>query len=256
MNIDGSIALVTGANRGLGRVFVEQLVERGAAKIYAGARTPFDPESLKEQLGEQVTPIALDVTRDSDVQNAASLAADATLVINNAGILKRTGLIEAGSLVALETELNVNTLGVARMALAFAPVLKQNGGGAFLNVLSAASLHGFAPFGTYSATKAAAMSLTQSLRYELRDQGTTVHGVYAGYIATDMTAGIQSDMASAEDIVTASLDGLDKGIRDIDADDRAAAVRQLLREADFETIQDAYFNRADDYYATQGRGKS
>lgn len=253
MHVKDSIVLVTGANRGLGKAFVDNLILRGATKVYAGARDIASLEPLVDAHGSTVTPIQLDVTNDDSVYRAAKIANDITLLINNAGVLERQGLIEAGNLAPLRHELDVNLFGIARMCLAFTPVLKTGTTSAILNVLSVASLHGFAPFGTYCVSKAAAMSLTQSLRYELRDQGTTVHGIYAGFITTDMTAGIQDEMSTPQDIVDKSLNGLEAGDMDINADDRSEAIRTLLREADFDTIQQAYHDRADEHYRTHGK---
>ena len=253
MDISGATALVTGANRGLGKAFVEVLMKRGVKHVYAGARDPSSLTPLTQTFGQQVIPLSLDVTNDVDISNAAKIASDATLVINNAGVLAQQGLMQADSLEPLQRELDVNLFGIARMCLAFSPVLKETGGGAFVNVLSVASLHGFAPFGTYCVSKAAAMSLTQSLRYELRDQGTAVHGVYAGFIETDMTADIEGEMVPPESIVNASLDGVENGILDINADERSVAVRTLLREEDHDTIQSAYFDRADEFYDAHGK---
>ncbi len=253
MRIEGSIALVTGANRGLGKAFVDCLIQRGATKVYAGARDPSSVQPLVDTHGDRVVPVPLDVTSDPSVADAAQTADDVTLVINNAGVLEQQGLMEAGSLTPLRHELDVNLLGIARMCLAFAPVLKTTGGGAIANMLSVASHHGFAPFGTYCVSKAAAMSLTQSLRYELRTQGTDVHGIYAGFITTDMTADLQVDMTSPDAIANNSFDGIEADHLDIDADERSVAVRNMIREADLDTIQQAYFDRADEFYAAHGK---
>lgn len=254
MQVAGSVALVTGANRGLGKCFVAALIALGASRVYAGGRDVTSLQPLIDAYGDKVIAMSLDVTDDMSVGNAAKIANDITLLLNNAGVLEKQGLIEAGNVDPLRHELDVNLFGVARMCLAFAPILKATGGGAIVNMLSVASLHGFAPFGTYCVSKAAAMSLTQSLRYELHDQGTTVHGVYAGFIATDMTAGIKDEMATPEQIARETLDGLESGLLDIDAGDRAQAVRELINNADFDTIEQAYHDRAAEHYMKHGKG--
>jgi NAD(P)-dependent dehydrogenase (short-subunit alcohol dehydrogenase family) len=256
VQINGSTALVTGANRGLGKCFVDTLIARGATRVYAGARDTASLQPLIQAHGDAVVAVALDVTDDASVSTAAESAGDVTILVNNAGVLERQGLIEAGDLTPLRHELDVNLLGMARMCLAFAPILGKSGASAIVNMLSVASLHGFAPFGTYCVSKAAAMSLTQSMRHELHEQGTTVHGVYAGFIATDMTEGIKDDMATPEDIATETMDGLQAGLLDIDTGERAHAVRELIKSADSHTIEQAYHDRAVEHYQNYGKGKA
>jgi len=244
-----SVALVTGANRGLGMCFVETLIARGAAKVYAGARNIDDLSDLIAEHGDQIVPLKLDVTSDDDVGEAAKQAKDTTLLINNAGILESLGLFEAGDLSSLRREMDVNVFGLARMCLAMAPVLATNGGGAILNVLSVASLVAFPPYGSYAASKAAAMSLTHSMRYELGTQGTKVHGLYAGFIDTGMIDYVDEEKAAPKSIVAAALDGIESGVVDIDADERATAVRIALKE-DPEGLLKSSHQRADDFRAT------
>lgn len=246
MNIRDSIAIVTGANRGLGRCFVESLLERGAAKVYAGARNPDSLSELIEQYGERVVPLKLDVTSDEDVASAAHQATDATILINNAGILESRGIIEAGDLTSLQREMDVNVFGLARMSQAMAPALASNGGGAILNILSVASLVAFPPFGSYAASKAAAMSLTHSMRYELHGQGTMVHGLYAGFIDTGMIDYVDAEKTTPGAIVAAGLDGIESGTPDIDADDRAKDIRKALQENPEGLLQSSR-ERADEF---------
>ncbi len=246
MLIKDTVAIVTGANRGLGKCFVDALIARGVARVYAGARDPGSLTPLLEAHGDRVQPLRLDVTSDADARTAAEHAGDATLLINNAGVLESLGVMEAGGLEPLRREMEVNLYGTARMALAFAPVLAANGGGAILNILSAASLVAFPPFGSYSATKAAAMSLTHSLRYELQAQNTMVHGLYAGFIDTGMVEYVDAEKVSPRDIVTAALDGIEANVVDIDADERTKAVRLALRD-DPEGLIRSSWQRADDF---------
>ncbi|MEM7225537.1 MAG: SDR family oxidoreductase [Pseudomonadota bacterium] len=230
MRIADSRALVTGANRGLGAHFVEGLIARGADKVYACARAPESLAPLLERQGDRVVPLQLDVTDPQSVEAAAARAGDCSLLINNAGRLEHRGVMEAGDLARLEREMAVNVYGLARMCLAFAPVIQGQGGGAIVNMLSVASLVSFPCFGSYSATKAAAMSLTHSLRYELKDKGIRVHGVYAGLIDTGMVDYVEADKADPREVIAATLDGIEAGTMDIDADQRARDVRVLLRE--------------------------
>ncbi len=245
--ISHSKVLVTGANRGLGKMFVETLIERGATCVYAGARTPADLQPLIDIYGSKVIPVALDVTDQNQVDQAVKTAGDVTFLINNAGVLGPKGLMDAGNLDTLDYEMQVNVYGLARMCIAFAPVLKKAPQSAILNILSVASLYAFAPFGTYAASKAAAMSLTQSMAYELRDQGTSVFGAYAGFIDTEMINEFDFDASSPQDIVAAALDGIEAGESDIDTDYRSATIR-ALRNENTDAIRQAYWQRADDHY--------
>ncbi len=229
MKISGAIALVTGANRGLGLHFVEALVEFGAAKVYATARDIDSLAPLAKKYGDLFAPLGLDVTEQAQVAAAAQAASDATLLLNNAGFLDQRGLLEAADLSGFEREMAVNVFGLARMCRAFAPIIASNGGGAITNMLSVVSLTNFPPFGTYAATKAAAMSLTECLRFEMRDKGVEVFGVYAGFIDTDMTGDIVGDKASPGDVARNTMLGMEAGDINIDADDRARAVRPNLR---------------------------
>ncbi len=184
--LENSVILITGANRGIGKAMVESFLDAGAAKVYAGARSLDTLESLVEQYGGRVVPIRIDVTQPQTVVDAAAAARDTQVVVNNAGILRVASPLEGHAFEALEQEMDVNVHGLIRMAQAFAPVLKANGGGVFVQMNSVASVKNFAGFSTYSASKAAAYSITQGLRELLAEQGTTVLSVHPGPIATDM----------------------------------------------------------------------
>ena len=192
-DVRGKVALVTGANRGIGRAITASLIEAGAAKVYAAVRKPESASDLVKDFGSKVVPIALDLSDDATIRAAASKATDVELVVNNAGVLEPAGPLDDHTFKALEYELDVNLFGLLRVARAFAPVLKQNGGGAFVQINSVVSLAAFPTGATYSASKAASYSITQSLRAVLAEQGTAVFSVHPGPIATDMAvaAGIQ-----------------------------------------------------------------
>ncbi len=185
-SISGSVVLITGANRGIGKAFVEAFLKAGAAKVYAAVRTLSTAEALVAAHGGRVVPIELDVTRPETVTAAAKRAADVTIVVNNAGILLHAAPLDVGAFATLAEEMEVNVYGLMRVAQAFAPVLKANGGGIFAQLNSVASLRNFAGFTTYAVSKAAAYSFTQGLRDVLAEQGTTVVSVHPGPIATDM----------------------------------------------------------------------
>ena len=224
MKLDGSVALVTGANRGLGAVFVRQLLARGA-KVYAGARDVDSLAATVQQHPKRVVPLKIDVTNDHSVSAAADQAMDVTLLLNNAGRLDQLSLGEAGDLSSLRGEMEVNVFGLARMCLAFAPIIGSNGGGAIVNMLSGSSIVPVPHFGTYSATKAAAMSLTHSMRWDFQKFGIDLVGVYAGLVDTELVANLNAPKASAESVVSRALDSVEAGETDIATDERSATYR-------------------------------
>lgn len=225
MKIGGSTALVTGANRGLGKALVEALRIAGAKKIYAAARSPADISA-----GAIVQPIALDITDTIQVDAAATRCGDVNLLINNAGIARFTSALAAPTMGNARLEMETNYFGTLAMCRAFAPILKKNGGGALVNMLSVVSFFNAPMQGTYSASKAAEWSLTKDVRFELRAQGTRVTGVYAGYIDTDMTTGLNAPKTSAADIAARILTGIESGTEEVLADERARGVYEQLRK--------------------------
>ncbi len=255
MRLAGSVALVTGANRGLGRAFVAALLDRGVARVHAAARRPEALAPLRDMHGDRVVPLQLDVTDQAQVDRAAAAAPDVTLLLNNAGVLAGSGLLDAGSVAPLQEELAVNAVGPARMALAFAPAIERNGGGAIVNMLAIASLCTAPHFGTYSAAKMAAMALTQGLRCDLAGRGIEVFGIYAGLIDTDMIAFIDQEKSSPAAIAARSLDGIEAGIPEIDADDRAVALRQAMRD-DPDGALAAMFRRARQVRSARPAGRN
>jgi NAD(P)-dependent dehydrogenase (short-subunit alcohol dehydrogenase family) len=210
-DVRGTVALVTGANRGIGKAIVESLLVHGAAKVYAAVRDVASAASLVKDSGGRVVAVRLDLRDQNSIQQAARQASDVRLVINNAGMLKVANPLEAHAIEALAEEMDVNVNGLLRMAQAFAPVLKANGGGAFVQLNSVASLKCFAAFATYSASKAAAYSITQGLREVLAAQGTQVLSVHPGPIDTDMarSAGL-GDIAEPASLVG---DGIVRALR-------------------------------------------
>lgn len=219
MKIHGSTAFVTGANRGLGLAYAKALLAAGASKVYAGAR---DPASVTLA---GVIPIRLDVNNPVDIAAAARQCGDVNLVINNAGILGGTPLLSADGNEALREVLQTNLQGVLDVSRAFAPVLKKNGGGALVNMLSALSWLSMPGSGAYSVSKAAAWALTNGLRNELRAQGTLVVAVHAGYIDTDMVKGVDAPKTRPEDIARAVMEGIEAGEPEVLADDTARNVK-------------------------------
>ena len=221
MNLQDSIALVTGSNRGLGRQFAAQLLERGAEKVYATAR---DPERVQIP---GVTPLRLDITDPDSVAGAAAVAGDATLVINNAGISTHTGLTD-GDLAQIELEMDTNFFGPLNVTRAFAPILASNGGGAILNVLSVLSWLHLPTTGAYGASKAAAWTMTNATRQELAPHGIHVAALHVAYMDTDMAARINAPKVDPADVAALALDGIENDLTEILADDTTRSVRQGL----------------------------
>src|SRR5436309_1558047 len=206
MQIEGSVALVTGANRGIGKAFVETLLERGATKVYAAAR---DLSTVRDA-DPRLVPVQLDVTDADRVAAVARQLGDVQLVVNNAGIA-RSGTPLSVRLDAARAELEVNYLSLIATTQAFAPVLATNGGGAFVNVLSVASWMGSPILSTYSASKSAAWNFTNSARVELKRQGTHVVGVHVGFVDTDMAAGYNGQKVPPAAVAAAALDAVEAG---------------------------------------------
>lgn len=205
-DIQGKVILVTGANRGIGKTLVESLIEQGAAKAYAAVRRLESAAPLVERYGDRVVPLLLDVADPQSIFAAAATAQDVHIVINNAGALKLADPLAQEAIASLEFQMEVNVYGLIYMAQAFAPVLKANGGGVFAQLNSVVSMKAFANFATYSASKAAAYSITQSLREVLKPQGTLVVSVHPGPIATDM--GVDAGLEAIAEPTTLVSDAL------------------------------------------------
>jgi len=231
MDLAGAIALVTGANGGLGQHYVEALRSRGVAKIYAGARNLKALEPLVTAHPDVVVPIALDITNEQSVNEAATYCQDLTLLINNAGVGFNEGLIAAPDLTHARMEMEVNYFGTLMMCRAFAPVLKQNGGGAIVNMGSMVGRVNLPFNGTYGASKAATLSLTQGVRAELATQGTQVIIVLPATIDIGMGKSYPEPKVSPEEVVSDALDAVVKGIEDVYPGEQAKQMAaQLLTD--------------------------
>ena len=221
--VRGCVALVTGANRGVGQAFVEELLARGAAKVYAGVRNP------DEAAPPGAERVQLDITDPAQVAAAAAHCADVTLLVNNAGSFANRRLVLTDDLDAARQEMEVNYFGTLGMTRAFAPVLARNGGGTIVNVLSVAAVVPAAFMGGYSTSKAAAHFLSVITRAELAPQGTHVTSLVLGSVDTRMAAHVEGNKENPRDIAAAGLDGVEAGLltvaTDKMADDSIAAHR-------------------------------
>jgi len=221
MEITGSVALVTGANRGLGRRFAQALLERGAAKVYAAAR---NPEAIDLP---GVIPLQLDITDPASVAAAAATASDVTLLINNAGSSTRANLLD-GELADIRLEMDTHYFGTLLVTRAFAPILARNGGGAILNVLSVLSWFATPQTGAYAAAKSAEWSLTNALRQQLAPAGTLVTSLHVGYMDTDMAAHVDGPKSDPAAVANLSLDGIEAGEFEVVADELSHTVKASL----------------------------
>lgn len=186
-DVTGKIALVTGANRGIGKAIVEAFLRNGATKVYAAVRNLDSAVPLVEHYGGKVVPVRLDLAEPETITAIAETTKDIQIVVNNAGVFIASTPMDHDAIKSLELGMKINVFGLIRMAQAFAPILKINGGGAFVQLNSVASLKCTSGFATHSASKAAAYSITQALRELLGRQGTVVLSVHPGLIATDMS---------------------------------------------------------------------
>jgi NAD(P)-dependent dehydrogenase (short-subunit alcohol dehydrogenase family) len=218
-NIKGSTALVTGGQRGLGKAFVQELLDRGAAKVYATARTP------KPSHDPRIVPVALDVTDQASVAALAEQADDVSIVINNAGVGGAGPLLET-TIDDIRTVFETNLYGAIRIAQAFAPALQRSGGGVLVDIHSALSW--IAGAGAYGASKAALWSATNSLRMELAPQHTQVVGVHLGYADTDLTAAVTAPKLDPRDVARLVVDGIEDGSSEVLVDDVSRYFKQAV----------------------------
>lgn len=225
MNLQNSVVFITGANRGLGLAFAQAALAAGARKVYAAAR---DPATVTLP---GVVPVQLDVTNPAQIAAAVAACPDVTLLVNNSGISRGSGFLGTDAMAAAHAEFETNFFGPWAVAQAFAPVLQANGGGAVLNVLSVLSWVTIPALATYSASKAAAWSLSNGLRNELRAQGTQVTSLHVAYMDTDMTRGLDAPKAAPLDVAHLALQGVQAGLAEVLADDTTRHVKQSLSSA-------------------------
>ncbi|WOX14475.1 SDR family oxidoreductase [Streptomyces sp. N50] len=218
-NIEGSVVLVTGGSRGIGRALVEALYERGAKKVYATAR---DPKTVTHP---DAVPLALEVSDPASVAAAAEQAQDVTIVINNAGASVNANFLDS-PVEDVRREFETNFYGPLLVTRAFVPIIERNGGGHLLNVHSVLSWVGV--LGSYSASKAALWSQTNSLRLDLKPRGIDVTGLHVGYVDTDMAAHVDGPKSTPESVAAQALDGIESGAFEVLADELTRQVKAGL----------------------------
>ena len=222
MKIRDSVAFVTGANRGLGLAFVQELIAAGARKVYAAAR---DPKTITLA---GATPASLDVTKPESVAAATRAFTDVNLLINNAGICRWSGFLAPDAVETARSEMETNYFGPLLLSRAFAPILKENGGGAIVNVLSFLSWVSIPDAGTYCASKSAVWALTNWLRTGLREQGTQVIGVHPGLMDTEMVSHLTLPKVKPVDVVRQTLSAIETYRDEVLADEIARQVKAGL----------------------------
>ncbi|CDO86303.1 short-chain dehydrogenase [Mycobacterium triplex] len=219
VNIKGATVVVTGGQRGLGKAIVDEFLSRGAAKVYATARTP------KPSTDPRVISVALDVTKADSVAALAITASDADIVVNNAGIIGAAQLLTS-DIDEVREVFETNYFGALRVAQAFAPILAENGGGALVDISSVLAWVG--GFGGYGDSKAAIWSMTNSLRVELEKQGTLVTSVHLSYTDTDMTAEFSVPKNDPRDVARQIVDGIRDGEGEVLADQHSRQAKAAL----------------------------
>ena len=220
-SIKGSVAIVTGGSRGIGKALVEALYQRGAAKVYATAR---DPRTVTHP---DAVPLTLEVTDPASVAAAADQAPDTTILINNAGVLLSASFLDS-SVDDIRREFEVNFYGPLLTTRAFAPLLERNGGGHILNIHSVLSWITAPVAEAYSASKSALWSQTNALRLALRPRGINITGLHVGYVDTDMATGVQAAKTSPHSVAEQALDGIEADVPEVLADDLSRQVKAGL----------------------------
>lgn len=223
MNFDNKTIFVSGANRGIGKAIVNELLKTKARKIYAASR---DPKKLPDFGDSRVITIALDITKREQIDKAVAAAGDTQILFNNAGVLAFASVV-GGTPEDLRSDMEVNYFGTLFMTNAFAPVIEKNGGGVIANTSSIVGLAPMAGIGGYSASKAALFSATQAMRAELKAKNITVHGIFPGPIDTDMSKDFPLDKTSPQVTAANILTGIEAGQEDIFPDPMSAQLGEL-----------------------------
>jgi NADP-dependent 3-hydroxy acid dehydrogenase YdfG len=227
ISIKDSIALVSGANRGIGKSITEELLSKGIKKVYAGARNTESLTELKEKYGNRLEPVQLDVTNQASVDSAVKVASDVTMLINNAGVMAHGGFKSENMLESINQNMEVNVLGVVRLTQAVLPNIENKPNAAVATVSSVVGLGSMPMINSYSVSKAAVHSMIQGLRGELQDSNVLVAGIYPGPIETDMAKGFEGiELDKPETLAKNVVSALEQGEEDIFPDVMSAQVKQ------------------------------
>ena len=224
VNPEGKIALVSGSNRGIGKAITIELLEKGAKKVYAGARNIATLSELQEKYGDRLVPITLDVTDEASLKAAASQVDVLDILVNNAGVFSLGTILSEKANSSLKQNLDVNVWGLINLTNTVIDHLKKESETAIVNVSSVTGLANMPMAGTYSVSKAAVHSITQGMRGELANTNTLVVGVYPGPIDTDMAAGLNMPKDTVENVARNVVNGLISGAEDVYPDAMSAQV--------------------------------
>lgn len=215
LNPKGKTALVSGANRGIGKAILIELLEQGISKVYAGARNTDSLNELVKTYNGKVIPVQLDVTNNESIKKVSEIVESIDILVNNAGVFAPGGVMAESALESLETNLNVNVWGLLKLTNAMLPQLKNSEASAVINISSVAGLANMPMAATYSVSKAAVHSITQGMRAELNENNTLVMGVYPGPIDTDMSAQLEMEKDSPQNVAKAIVNSMSEGVEDV-----------------------------------------
>lgn len=227
LNVNGKTALVSGANRGIGKAIVIELINRGVTKVYAGARNIESLNELKAQYGNKIVPLELDVTKQETIDKAADQVDQLNILINNAGRFTLGSIFSKDVILSLNENMDVNVWGLIKLSTALAEHLVDENPAAIINISSIAGLGNMPIAATYSVSKAAVHSITQGMRAEMSPNNTLVMGVYPGPIDTDMTDALEIEKESPANVARNIVDGIENGIEEVFPDAMSAQVGSI-----------------------------
>lgn len=230
MQIEGSTILVTGANRGIGKAYVEEFLKAGAAKIYLGVRNTDSVADMVKENPDKLVPLKLDVTNAEDIKKAADEASDVNILVNNAGILFFDGIMSPDAVDNARKQMEVNFFGPLMLTQAFAPVLQKNSGGVNVIVSLIVGHVSMPAITTYCASKYAVQSLILNARAQLAVQGTKVVGVYPGPIDTDMATDLEMDKFPPSQVALETIKAIENGEDDVFTDEFSQSTYKAFRE--------------------------